>query len=97
MIVHLVLFKFKGGVVRDDTRVAAAVEALWRLPMQIVGIRGWEHGFNVTGDAQAWDYGLRAMFDDEAALHAYLEHPAHVPVVAQWEEISELAFCDFRV
>jgi hypothetical protein len=70
MIVHLVLFKFRPGVARDDARVVAAVEALWRLPMQIVGIRGWEHGYNVTGDAQAWNYGLRALFDDEAALHA---------------------------
>ena len=24
-------------------------------------IRGWEHGFNLTADAQAWDYGLRAL------------------------------------
>ena len=96
MISHLVLFKFKARVARDDERVERVVAAMAGLPLRIAQIRGWEHGFNLTADAQAWDYGLRAVFDDEADLRAYFEHPAHLPVLEQWQEISELVFADFE-
>ncbi len=94
MIEHLVLFKFKPGIGRDDRRVIDVVAAMERLPQQIPEIREWVHGFNVTPDAESWDYGLRAVFDSEADLHAYFDHPAHVPVVKQWADISQLVFCD---
>lgn len=97
MIAHLVLFRFKPGVGRDDRRVPAVVQAMERLPAAIPAIRGWEHGYNRTADAQAYDYGLRALFANEADLHAYFDHPAHVPVLAQWEAIADLVFCDFAV
>jgi hypothetical protein len=97
VIVHLVLFRLRPGIAHDDDQVKAVVAGMGPLPTQIAAIRGWEHGFNMTPDAQAWDYGLRATFDDEEALHAYFDHPAHQPVVRQWEEISELVFCDFKV
>jgi hypothetical protein len=96
MIAHLVLFKFKPGIARDDARVQAVAREMTALPSRMPSIRGWEHGFNLTADAQAWDYGLRALFESEAELHAYFEHPAHLPVLAQWEAIADLAFCDFR-
>lgn len=95
MIAHLVLFKFRPGVTRADARVAAVVEQMDGLPRQIPAIRGWEHGHNVTADAEAWDYGLRALFESEADLHAYFDHPAHAPVVASWQALAELRFCDF--
>ena len=96
MITHLVLFRLKPGVARSDGRVAAAVEAMHRLPEQIPVIRSWQHGFNVTADAEAWDYALRADFAGESELHAYFDHPAHLPVVGQWQEIAELAFADLQ-
>lgn len=95
MIAHLVLFRFKSGIARDDARLRAVVQAMGSLPAAIPAIRGWEHGFGLTADAQAWDYGLRALFENEADLHAYFEHPAHLPVLAQWEAIAELVFCDY--
>jgi hypothetical protein len=94
VIEHLVLFKFKPGIGRDDARVQTVVQAMNRLPAQVPEIREWSHGFNVTPDPEAWDYGLRATLESEADLHAYFDHPAHVPVVRQWAEISELVFCD---
>lgn len=94
MIEHLVLFRFKAGIGRDDSRVIEVVAAMERLPQQIPEIRDWVHGFNVTPDPESWDYGLRATFDSEADLHAYFDHPAHVPVVKQWAQISEVVFCD---
>jgi hypothetical protein len=97
MISHLVLFKFKPGIARGDARVESVVQAMAGLPAAIPQIRSWEHGFNVTDDAQAWDYGLRALFDGEAHLQAYFEHPAHLPVLARWEEVADLLFCDYEV
>jgi hypothetical protein len=95
MIAHLVLFRLKPGVARGDPRLERVTAAMAGLPAQIALIRGWEHGFNLTPDAQAWDYALRALFDDEADLHAYFDHSAHLPVLDQWGAISDLAFCDF--
>ncbi len=97
MISHLVLFKFKPGVDREDVRVLAVVQDMDGLPLAIPAIRGWEHGFNITDDGGAWDYGLRALFDSEADLHAYFEHSAHLPVLARWEEVADLLFCDYEV
>ena len=105
MIHHLVLFKLKRGVGRDDHRLDGVISAMDALPLQVGTVRAWEHGFNVTeepaeGDyspAQAWDYALRAVFDDRSALHGYFEHPAHLPVVEAWEEIADLAYCDIVV
>jgi hypothetical protein len=97
MIVHLVLFKLKPGIEADDPRIAAVQAAMQTLPGQIAVIRQWEHGPNLMPDSQAWDYGLRAGFASTADLQAYFEHPAHQPVLAQWDAIADLAFADFSV
>jgi hypothetical protein len=97
VIVHVVLFKFKPGVARDDARLDAIVKAMDALPHEIPLIRGWHHGFNITEDALAWDYGLEAVFNSEADLQAYFDHPAHLPVVAAWDEVADLSFSDFKV
>lgn len=93
----MVLFRLKPGVARDDPRLTRVTAAMAGLPAQVPQIRTWEHGFNLTPDAQAWDYALRAQFDGEADLHAYFDHPAHLPVLEQWDAISELAFCDISL
>jgi hypothetical protein len=98
LILHLVLFRLKSGVDAGDVRFARLVEAMDELPGKISDIKLWQHGrHRVPGgvaDPQAWDYGLLAGFADEAALLAYFEHSDHKPVVAAWEEIAELAYCD---
>ena len=97
MIAHLVLFKWKAGVAADDPRVGALVQRMDALPGKIPAIKAWEHGRNLTTDAEAWDYGLRATFVTEADLHAYFDHPAHLPVVEQCLAIADLAFADFVI
>jgi len=94
MIQHLVLFRLRAGVTPDDPRLRAVARAMDELPSQIPVIQGWQHGRNLTPDAEAWDYGLCAMFDNQEDLHAYFEHPAHQPVLAAWNEIATLAFVD---
>lgn len=95
MIAHLVVFKLKPGVSKADPRMSAVVAAMNALPEQIPWIHGWEHGLNQTQDALAWDYGLRALFDNEHDLHAYFEDAQHLFVLRQWEAICDLVFCDF--
>jgi hypothetical protein len=97
MIAHLVLFRFQAGVSNDDDKVRSVVTAMEVLPSRIPTIRAWEHGFNMTPDMEAWDYSLRALFDNEQDLHAYFEHPDHLAVLRQWDAIAELGFCDFRL
>jgi hypothetical protein len=97
VISHLVLFKFKPGIGAGDERVERAVAGMRQLPTRIALIRAWEHGFNVTPDEQAWDYGLRATFSSTADLHTYFEHDDHVAVLRQWEEVGDLIFCDFQL
>jgi len=97
MIAHLVLFKLKPGVSRVDGRVQAAIADMDALPRQVALIRAWEHGLNQTQDALAYDYGLRALFDDEDDLHAYFDHAQHIAVLRQWEAISDLVFCDYMI
>ncbi|MEC5396584.1 Dabb family protein [Uliginosibacterium sp. H1] len=94
MITHLVLFRFKPGFAAESPAVKAVHAAMEALPGQVTGIREWRHGFNVTPDAEAWDYGLFASFDDEQALFSYFEHPAHLAVLARWNEVAELRFVD---
>jgi hypothetical protein len=95
VINHLVLFRLKPGISREDARVVAVVGAMTELPRHIPEIRSWQHGFNLTADADAWDYALQASFAGEAELHTYFDHPAHRPVVDQWLAIADLAFADF--
>lgn len=98
MILHLVLFRMKPGVGADDPRLARVIDAMDGLPGKISDLALWQHGRHLVpggfDDPQAWDYGLLAGFADEAALLAYFEHPDHGPVLAAWEEIAELAYCD---
>ncbi len=96
MIAHLVLFTLKPGIAMDDPRVMHAISAMHALPKHIPAIRGWEHGRNTTADTLAADYALHALFDDEAALHGYFEHPAHLPVLEAWDAVATLAFADFE-
>ena len=96
MIAHLVLFTLKPEVTRDDPRLAEVVGMMAALPAKIPAIKSWEHGFNLTADAEAADYGLRALFDSEAALHGYFGHPAHLPVLDAWSEIATLSFADIE-
>jgi hypothetical protein len=97
MIAHLVMFRLKPGVARDDARLAAVAAAMDALPGKIPAIQAWHHGPNLTEDAEAWDYGLHSTFASEAELHAYFGHPAHLPVLEQWNQIATLAFTDFKL
>jgi len=94
MISHVVLFKFLPGVSVESEAIQAFHAAMQELPGRIDLIRGWRCGFNETADAEAADYVLVAEFEDQAALYAYFEHPAHVAVLKSLEGLATLVFGD---
>ena len=94
MLLHLVIFSFKPTVSHESPAVLAAHAATQALPQSIALIKQWHCGFSTVADAQAGDYALCAHFDDEQALFAYFEHPAHLAVLAQWNALAELRFVD---
>jgi hypothetical protein len=103
MIVHLVLFKPRADLSRDARRqLAASFEtALNRIPSirrarvgrRLTHGRGYETLMTV-------DYQFAAVleFDDEAGLKAYLEHPAHQQLGAQFFDVFDQALIyDFEL
>jgi hypothetical protein len=78
---HLVLYKFKPEVPPEG--VQAVVDAFSKLPTQIPGIVGFQHGPNMSqeGKSDGLTYAFEVTFRDQAALDAYLVHPAHAAYV----------------
>ncbi|CAG0956075.1 hypothetical protein BURK2_00474 [Burkholderiales bacterium] len=97
MIRHLVLFKLKPGVTRDDPRVAEAVARMATLPGKLAIIIGWEHGWNFTDRPIAYDYGLNALFATREDLATYLPHPLHQELVVGAREVFDWVVCDYEI
>ena len=96
MIRHLVLFKLKPGVTRDDPRVKRWMEMSDQLPAQIPQIRSWEGGWNVTDRPIAYDFGQSSSFDSRETLGQYLPHPAHQAMVAVAREVADWVLADYE-
>jgi len=79
VLIHCVTVKFKETATPEQ--VAAFDVALAALPAQIDLIRGTRHGRDLGERPTNAHYALVTEFDDAAAFHAYLEHPAHQAVV----------------
>ena len=96
MIAHLVLFKPRADLSPDARRqLAASFEAALkqipsirraRVGKRLLHGRGYETLMTVD-----YEYAAVIEFDDEAALKAYLEHPAHQQLGAQFFEMFEQA------
>jgi hypothetical protein len=97
MIRHLVLFKLKPGVTRDDPRVAKWMELSAALPSQIPQIVDWEGGWNVTDRPIAYDFGQNSSFASREDLAAYLPHPAHQAMVAVAREVADWVLADYEI
>jgi len=97
MLRHIVMFKFRAGVSREDPRVADAFERLARLPSQIPEVRAWEQGYNVSGRDIAYDFALCSAYENQGALDVYSDHPAHRAVVERLCEICTWHVVDYVV
>jgi len=74
---HLVLFRFKPTATAQE--VAGLIEQFGRLPREIPGILGFEHGLDNSpeGLAKGFTHAFLVTFENAAARDAYLPHPAH--------------------
>lgn len=79
MIQHVAIFRWKDGTTAEQ--VAEVTAALERLPAQIDALRSYTAQPNLGLRPGGGDFGVVAVVDDEAGVHAYLDHPAHKEVV----------------
>jgi hypothetical protein len=62
VIKHIVLFKVREGVSREDPRLGRAFATLRALPGRIEGVQWWEVGENFSDRPVAVDYSLFSAF-----------------------------------
>lgn len=89
MIYHVATFKLP-----DPSKAQEAADALWRLKDVAPGTVDYKVGIHyktVTPTAAA--VAIVGVFEDEAALDAYMSHPVHTDEVAPI--LAEL--CDYEV
>ncbi len=97
MLRHIVVFKFKDGVTREDPRVPEVYSQLAQLPGLIPEVRAWEQGYNVSGRDIAYDLALYSSFESQEALQRYSDHPAHRAVVGRLREICTWHIVDYVI
>ena len=96
MIRHLVLFKLKAGVARDDPRIPEWMRLIDQLPREIPSSVEWEFGWNITERPIAYDFGLNSSFRTREDLAAYLPHPAHQAMVGVAKQVADWVICDYE-
>ncbi|WP_409494788.1 Dabb family protein [Amycolatopsis sp. cmx-11-12] len=94
MIRHIVLFKLKDGVTRDDPRVPVAESMARRVGDEVPDLRYWYAGRNFSDRPVAYDFVVIGLVEDEAALDRYMTHPFHQDAIAVWREISDWVIAD---
>lgn len=95
MLRHIVMFKLKEGVSRDDPRVIKAVEMIERLPAQIDTVEAAELGWDVSRKPHSFDYATLWQFRDQEGLDQYSAHPAHQEVLVATKDIFDARIADY--
>ncbi len=95
MLRHIVMFRRKPGVEPDAELERDFAERLAALPRSIGFIRHWRFSANELQRPSSWQWVLESAFDDEAALDAYLTHPAHVAIVGSLRHHFDWAAVDY--
>lgn len=81
MILHLATFRWTDDVTVDDVKKLTA--GLTAMAADIPELRSYRCGPNLRLRPSTADYGVAAVVDDEDALAAYLDSPAHAAVYEQ--------------
>lgn len=96
MLRHIVLFRRKPEVARDEALEKSLADRMAALGVHIPAIKGWKFASNaLVRPPVTWDYVLEAEVDDAGALDAYLFHPQHQALVADLEPYFEWAAVDY--
>ena len=97
MLRHVVMFRRKRDVAKDEALERSLVDRMGALGTQIPGIGAWRVGANELEGPISWDYVLESEADDLAVLEAYLIHPLHKAVLKDSRSYFEWAAVDFTV
>lgn len=92
---HIVLFRRRREVAKDDALEKALTQRMAALGAQIPMIRGWAFHANELDRPICWDYVLESEVEDAQALTAYLTHPLHQALVADLKPYFEWAAADY--
>ena len=103
MVVHVVLFKPRANLPAQER--SAFITALERAIREIPTVRGVQAGRRVKFGAtyeqaapDAADFLAIIEFENEAGLHAYLQHPVHEELGRRFGEIMGAGFVyDFEI
>jgi Stress responsive A/B Barrel Domain len=94
---HVVLFRWKPGT--GERELAALETALRALPAAVPEIRAYRFGRDLGEVAGNFDFAIVADFADRDAWRRYVDHPAHVALVAERVRplVAERAAAQLRV
>lgn len=95
MLRHIVMFRLKDGISRDDPRVIDAVRLIEALPREINSVAGHELGWDISRKPHSFDYVTMWLFRDQAGLDAYSAHPAHQAVLRATKDIFSASIADY--
>ena len=94
MLRHIVSWKLTGADISEvDEQVERIAQDLESLAGRIPGLRGIQVVRNVVNPGRNFDAAVIADFDDEAALRAYIEHPAHVEAASYLTSVTVQRAC----
>lgn len=97
MLRHIVLFRRKPEVAKDEALEAALTARMAALGAQIPAVTHWRFAANELVRPICWGYVFESEVADAEALNAYLFHPLHQALVADLKPYFEWAAVDYTV
>ncbi len=95
MVRHIVLFQIKPEF---KPEIPSIVKGFYSMVGKVDGLVSLEAGADFLGSERSYDVALVTAFRDRAALDAYQEHPAHLPVKKRMHEVRlSSVSCDYEI
>jgi quinol monooxygenase YgiN len=95
MVRHIVLFKIKPEF---KAEIPSIVEGFYTMVGKVDGLLSLEAGADFLSSERSYDVALVTLFRDRAALDAYQQHPAHLPVKKRMHAVREASVaCDYEI
>ncbi|WP_313166480.1 Dabb family protein [Massilia oculi] len=95
MMRHIVMFRRRPDVQKQEELEASLIARMQQLDRQIDFVRDWRVSANELDRPICWDYVLESTFDDAEAVNRYLPHPAHQALVADLKPYFEWVAVDY--
>jgi len=95
-LLHIAWLRFKPDV--PEERIDRHLAACRALVGKVPAVVNLQCGPNLSDRAAGMTHGFVVSLADDAALGAYLDHPAHVPVASRHKaDVAELRVMDLQV